>query len=435
MAVQFYNHIYRFDDDNDYNDLATYRKTGGFEALEKAIALGPDGILAEMRSGVIRGRGGAGFPAGIKWGFLPRDSDKPKYLAINADEGEPGTFKDNYILSHDPFPMIEGALICARALGITTIYCYIRGEFAKQIENVERAAKQCYDAGLMGKDIMGTAGFDCDFYVHPGAGAYICGEETAMLESIEGKPGQPRLKPPFPAVVGLFGCPTIINNVETLASVPLVINNGADWWNGLGIDGDGGSRMVGVSGHVKKPGLFEVAVGSSMKEIIYEVCGGILEDRALKAVIPGGASCPVLLPDEIDVPMSVDGLRTVDSMLGTCGIIVVAEGTCAVQCLLRLLEFYKHESCGQCTPCREGTGWVTRIVKQIEQGIAEQGDLDKLIDIADQIGGNTICAFGEAVSWPTLSWAKKFRAEFQAHIDQGGCPFEGKPLPLWQKPV
>jgi len=432
MAVQTYDYLLRDKHGRDYRDIAVYRAAGGYKAVTKAHEMGPDRVIDEVKKASVRGRGGAGFPAGIKWGFVPKDTNKPKYLVVNGDEGEPGTFKDNYYLSLDPHRLIEGCIITSLTLDIQTVYIYIRGEFFDQIATVDRAIADAYKAGFLGANVAGT-GKRVDIYTHSGAGAYICGEETALLESLEGKPGQPRLKPPFPAVVGAFGCPTVINNVETIASVPLIIERGADWFVGLGIDRDGGSRIVGVSGHVKRPGLFEVGVGANMKDIIYELAGGILEDRPLKAVIPGGSSCPVLRADEIDIPMTVDALREAGSMLGTCGIIVMAEGTCMVRALQRLSHFYAHESCGQCTPCREGTGWMARIVDDIEAGRARQEDLDQLVEIADQIGGNTICALGDAASLPVQSFLKKFRDDFQAHIDHKGCPHDG-PLPRWTRP-
>ncbi len=412
----------------DYRQLDVYRAAGGYKAVKKALTLGPDAVLAEMKKASVRGRGGAGFPAGIKWGFVPKDTSKPKYLVVNADEGEPGTFKDNYFLSEDPHRLIEGCIICMLTLGIGTCYIYIRGEFFKQIATTDAAIQQCYAAGILGDNASGS-GRRLDIHVHTGAGAYICGEETALLESLEGKPGQPRLKPPFPAVVGAFGCPTVINNVETLATVPLIIEHGADWFLGLGVERDGGSRIVGISGHVKRPGLYEVGVGVTLYDMIYGPGGGVLEDRAIKAVIPGGSSCPVLTADELDVPMTVDGMAKAGSMLGTCGIIVIAEGTCLVKCLQRISHFYAHESCGQCTPCREGTGWLARILDDLEAGRAQQADLDVLLDVADQIFGNTICALGDAAALPVQSFVRKFRAEFEAHVTHRGCPHDRIPLP------
>ena len=432
--VKLLDHLLRDKHGKDYRQLDVYKAAGGYAAAKKAITMGPDAVLAEMKKASVRGRGGAGFPAGIKWGFVPKDTTKPKYLVVNGDEGEPGTFKDNYYLSHDPHRLIEGCIICSLTLGIETVYIYIRGEFFTQIAAVEAAVAQCYAAKILGKNALGSKK-KLDVYVHTGAGAYICGEETALLESLEGKPGQPRLKPPFPAVVGAFGCPTVINNVETLASVPLIIEHGADWFLSLGVERDGGSRIVGISGHVNHPGLFEVGVGVTLREMIYGPGGGISEGRALKAVIPGGSSCPVLKPDEIDIPMTVDAMAKAGTMLGTCGIIVIAEGTCLLKCLQRISHFYAHESCGQCTPCREGTGWMARIIDDLEAGRGKMSDIAMLVDIADQIGGNTICALGDAASLPVQSFVKKFRAEFEAHVTHGGCPHASTPLPGWRKPA
>jgi len=426
--VKQYDYLLRSSHGKDYRQLAVYQAAGGYAGAKKALAIGPDAVIAEVKKASVRGRGGAGFPAGVKWGFVPKDTTKPKYLVVNADEGEPGTFKDNYFLSEDPHRLIEGCIICMTALAIGATYIYIRGEFFKQIKTVEEAIAECYRAGILGDNAMGT-GKRLDIYVHTGAGAYICGEETALLESLEGKPGQPRLKPPFPAVVGAFGCPTVINNVETLAAVPLIIENGADWFISLGIERDGGSRIVGISGHVNKPGLYEVGVGVTLFDMIYGPGGGVLEGRKIKAVIPGGSSCPVLTADELDVPMTVDSMAKAGTMLGTCGIIVISEGTCLVKCLQRISHFYAHESCGQCTPCREGTGWLARILDDLEAGRGNLSDLDVLLDVADQIGGNTICALGDAASLPVQSFVRKFRAEFEAHVTHQGCPHEHTPLP------
>ena len=428
MTLSTSQHLLRRGDGNDWTDLDVYRASGGYEAVAKAHAMGQDGVIEEMKKAVVLGRGGAGFPAGVKWGFVPKTTEKPKYLVINADEGEPGTFKDSYFLKEDPHRLLEGCIITSMALDMHTVYIYIRGEFSEQIATTWKAIRDCEAAGILGPDVMGT-GFELDIYVHPGAGAYICGEETALLESLEGKAGQPRMKPPFPAVVGAFGCPTLVNNVETIAAVPLVIEHGGTWFRDLGVERDGGVRVMGVSGHVKRPGLYELPSGANMKEVIYDIAGGILEDRALKAVIPGGSSCPVLTADEIDVPMTVAALKEQGSMLGTCGVIVIAEGTCLLRCLQRISHFYAHESCGQCTPCREGTGWLARIIDRIEAGDGTDGDIDELYDVASGIDGNTICALGEAAAWPVQSFVTKFRDEFQAHIDQGGCPYEGTSLP------
>lgn len=426
--VKLYDYLYRNGHQRDYRDLKVYQSQGGYEAAKKSIQMGPEKVIAEVKAASIRGRGGAGFPAGVKWGFLPKDSNKTKYLVINADEGEPGTFKDNHYLSDDPHRLIEGCIIAMLAMDIPMCYVFIRGEFFKQIETMDKALEQCYEAGIIGENALGS-GKRLDIYTHPGAGAYICGEETALLEALEGKPGKPRLKPPFPAIVGAFASPTVVNNVETIASVPLVIEHGAEWFASLGVERDGGTRIVGISGHVKNPGLYEVGVGVTLRDMIYGPGGGILEDRALKAVIPGGSSCPVLTPDEIDVRMTVDDMKAAGTMLGTCGIVVIAEGTCLVQSLRRISHFYKHESCGQCTPCREGTGWLARILDNLELGVGTSEDIDVLLDVADHIGGYTICALGDAASMPVQSFVRKFREEFEAHVEHQGCPYADSPLP------
>ncbi|MSP91571.1 MAG: NADH oxidoreductase (quinone) subunit F [Myxococcales bacterium] len=396
----------------DYTQLANYLARGGFGAWKKAVEMGRDKVHTEVRAANLRGRGGAGFPAGVKWGFLPKDG-RPRYLAINADEGEPGTFKDRYFLEEDPFQMLEGILLTSWVIGAHACYVYVRGEFWRAIDVCERAIAELYQAGWLGKNIQGS-GFDLDVYVHPGAGAYICGEETAMLESIEGKPGWPRLKPPFPANIGLFGMPTIVNNVETMACVPVIVNDGADAFNALGSPKNGGTKLVGVSGHVKRPGLYEVKMGTTMRAAIYELAGGILDDRELLCVIPGGSSCPFLTKDEIDVALDFDALKTIGSMFGTAGIVVMHDGTNMVEVLTRVAHFYKHESCGQCTPCRQGTGWLYAIAKRMGAGLAAAGDIDLLVSACNQIDGNTICAHGEAAAWPIRSIAQKFRPQLES---------------------
>lgn len=403
------------DPSKDWTNLDVHRKAGGFEAVKKAFSMDADEIINETKRSNLRGRGGAGFPTGVKWGFVPKQSEKPKYLAVNADEGEPGTFKDRYWLRKDPYPLIEGCIICAYALGINTTYIYIRGEFLEEIRIVENCIEQCRRAGLLGKNILGS-GFDMECWVHPGAGAYICGEETAMLSSLEGKAGQPKLKPPFPAVEGLFRCPTVVNNVETLVCVPLIIQNGGKWFADLGTERNGGPKVFGVSGHVKRPGLYEFPLGVNLKEVIYKHCGGILDDRPLKAVIPGGSSCPVLTPAEIDIPADFDSFKAVGSMLGTAGVIVIAEPTPLIEVLLRIARFYAHESCGQCTPCREGTGWMVRILENIKKGLATKREIGLLMDAAAKIEGNTICALGDAAAWPVKSFLQKFPEEFSRYV-------------------
>ncbi len=394
---------------------------GGFEPVRKALAMDPDAVTDEVKRASLRGRGGAGFPAGVKWGFLPKDNPKPRYLVVNADEGEPGTFKDRYFLERDPFPLLEGVIIASYAIRANVSYIYIRGGFVKQIRVVEDAIRQLYDRGFLGRNVLGT-GYSLDVYVHPGAGAYVCGEESALLESIEGKPGRPRNRPPFPAQVGLFGCPTIINNVETMACVPLVRRHGADAFLKMGVPGDGGPKIYCVSGHVKRPGLYEAPMGTNLKRIIFEFAGGTLDDRPILGVIPGGSSTPVLTADELDVAMDFNSMRAKGSMLGSAATVVFTEGTCPVAVLLRISRFYAHESCGQCTPCREGTGWLERVVESIEHGNGRPGDCDLLLSAAGQIQGNTICALGDAAAMPVQSFVTKFRADFERHIAEGRCP-------------
>jgi NADH-quinone oxidoreductase subunit F len=400
----------------DLTKLDEYKKLGGFGVWPKWVAQGPAAIHNEVKAANLRGRGGAGFPAGVKWGFLPNDG-RPRYLVVNADEGEPGTFKDRYFLEDDPFRLIEGCLLTSYALNIHTCYIYIRGEFWRAIDVMEKAIADARKAGWLGKDIQGS-GFDLEIYTHPGAGAYICGEETALIESIEGKPGQPRLKPPFPANIGLFGMPTIVNNVETLACVPVILEIGADGFNALGTPKNGGTKLVGVSGHVKKPGLFEVKLGLSLREIIYDLAGGILDDRELLGVIPGGSSCPFLTAEQVDqvTSMDFDGLKGVGSMFGTAGIVVMHDGTDLIDVLKRVTGFYRHESCGQCTPCRQGTGWLAAIVEKMDQGLADESHIDLLIDACTGIEGNTICALGEAAAWPVRSVATRFRPQLAQAI-------------------
>jgi NADH-quinone oxidoreductase subunit F len=409
--------------------LAVYRQTGGYQALEKALRMTPDEIIKVVTESNVRGRGGAGFPAGKKWSFVPKDSKKPKYLCVNADESEPGTFKDRYIMERDPHMMIEGAAIACRAVDAHTAFVYIRGEFGLAYVRLQQAVEEAYKAGILGKRVMGSD-FALDVVVHRGAGAYICGEETALIESLEGKKGQPRLKPPFPAVEGLFACPTVVNNVETLAAVPHIIARGAEWWRSLSkTAAEGGTKLVGVSGHVARPGVYEVNGGLTLREVIYEVAGGMRSaDRPLKAVIPGGSSCPIVLPNQIDISFDFDAMKKVGSLMGTGCPTVIEEGTCIVRLLRRVSRFYAHESCGQCTPCREGGDWLFKVINRLENGQGKVSDVDMLESIASKIEGHTICPFGEALAWPVRSYAKAFRDEFLRHAKEGKCPFG--PLPV-----
>jgi NADH-quinone oxidoreductase subunit F len=370
----------------------------------------------------LRGRGGAGFPAGVKWGFLPKDLSKHRILVINADEGEPGTFKDRLIMTKGPHLLIEGIVITSYALSVRNVYIYIRGEFVREAEIVQEAVDEAYAKGYLGKNIQGT-GFDLDVTVHRGAGAYICGEETSLINSLEGKRGWPRLKPPFPASVGAFGLPTIVNNVETIADVPWIITNGGEKFASLGMGKDGGTRLVCVSGPVNRPGVFELPVGVTLREIIDVHAGGMRDGKAIKAVIPGGSSTPVLRPDEIDVPYEIDSVHKIGSMVGSGAVIVIPEGTCMVRALSVLMNFYAHESCGQCTPCREGCGWLARVMKRIENGEGREGDVELILDVCDNMLGRTICPLADAAVMPAQSFIWKFREEFDRHIREKKCPY------------
>jgi NADH-quinone oxidoreductase subunit F len=398
------------------------QKSGGYGALKKALGMTPDGVIDQVKASGLRGRGGAGFPTGMKWQFVDKKSPKPKYICCNADESEPGTFKDHVLMERNPHLLFEGCLIGCYAIGAKVAYIYIRGEFYHVQQVLEAELKKAREAGFIGKNIFGS-GFDCEIYVHRGAGAYEAGEETALIESLEGKRAQPRLKPPFPAVEGLWGCPTAVNNVETLCNVPLIIDRGAEWFVSTGPEKNGGPKLFCISGHVKRPGTFEASMKTTLKELIYgeKFAGGIRGGHALKCVIPGGSSVPVLLPDQIDIPASFDGIAAAGSLLGSAGIIVMDETTCMVWAAENLLHFYKHESCGKCTPCREGGDWLHRILGKIERGDGEMKDLDLLMSIANNILGKTLCAFGDAAATPVLSTVKTFRAEYEAHIREGRC--------------
>ncbi|HSN90309.1 MAG TPA: NADH-quinone oxidoreductase subunit NuoF [Anaeromyxobacteraceae bacterium] len=405
--------------------LSTYRADGGYRTLEKALGMDPAAIVEEVKKSNLRGRGGAGFATGLKWTFLPKDV-RPRYLTVNADESEPGTFKDRYIIEHDPHLLLEGIAITCLALDIHLAYVYIRGEFARQARILEKAIQEARDAGILGQKLLGKKDFDLDVHVHRGAGAYICGEESALLESLEGKKGYPRLKPPFPAVVGLWGKPTIINNVETIANVPWIVEQGGAAFAALGVGKSGGTRLFCVSGHVNRPGVYERPVHYNLKKLIDEDCGGVVGGRKVKGVIPGGSSAPVLAGHEIDVSMEFDALKAAGTMAGSGGVIVFDDSTCMVRALARIAKFYAEESCGQCTPCREGTPWMERIVERIEHGHGTAEDVAKLEQVAGSVMGNTICALGDAAAMPVLSFVKKFRDEFLQHVEQHRCPFGEK---------
>src|SRR6476646_7501112 len=402
--------------------LADYVERGGYEALKKNISekIPPADVVAEVKKSALRGRGGAGFPTGLKWSFMPRQFPGDKYLVCNSDEGEPGTFKDRDILRYNPHSLFEGMAIAAYAMGCARGYNYVHGEIFEVYERCEEAIEEAYAAGLLGRNILGSD-FSFHLYNHHGYGAYICGEETALLESLEGKKGQPRFKPPFPASFGLYGKPTTINNTETFAAVPWIIRNGGEWFLNLGLPNNGGTKIFSVSGDVARPGNFAIKLGTPFSTLL-EMAGGMRDGRALKAVIPGGSSAPVLPADVMmATDMDYDSIAKAGSMLGSGAVIIMNDTRCMVRSLLRLSYFYFEESCGQCTPCREGTGWLWRVVDRIEHGQGRNEDLDLLVSVADNIAGRTICALGDAAALPVKSFIKHFRSEFQHHIDHKQC--------------
>jgi NADH-quinone oxidoreductase subunit F len=424
----------------DSHKLGVYAARGGWQAFRKALSLAPAALVDEVKKSNLRGRGGAGFPTGMKWSFIPKEA-RTVYLVVNADESEPGTCKDRELLAYDPHLLIEGMAIASYAVGCKHAYIYIRGEMMREAKIVQAAIDEAYAAGWLGKELPAVGGggaFKLDITLHRGAGAYICGEETGLLNSLEGKRGWPRLKPPFPAIKGLFNAPTVVNNVETIMNVPEIVMKGGDWFNGLGIGKSGGTRIVCVSGHVAKPGVYELPMGIPFRDLIYDVCGGIPNGRQLKGIIPGGSSMPPLDASEIDVPCEFDALMTdarikdvevrpgvpfdlgggrkLKTMAGSGGIVVFDDSTDVVALCARIMQFYAHESCGQCTPCREGSGWLSRVCKRLARGEGEAGDVELLANIANGIGGNTICALGDAAAWPMLGFLTKFRADFEARI-------------------
>ena len=414
--------LLRHEDVDGLRSLEGYVDDGGYGTARRVLTeMEPEKIIEEVKGSGLRGRGGAGFPTGMKWGFLPKDNPKPRYLLVNADESEPGTFKDRQIIENNPHLLIESSLLAAFAIQSHKAYIYIRGEFARGAEILEEAIAEAYEAGHLGVDIYGT-GFDLDLHVHRGAGAYICGEETGLIESLEGKRAYPRVKPPFPAVYGVFGSPTIVNNVETLCCVKPILERGAEWFKAIGPEKSPGPKLFCISGHVERPGVLELPMGTNLKEIIYDHCGGVRGGKQLKAVIPGGSSVPVLTADEIDVDMDFDSVSAAGSLLGSCGVIVMDEDTCMVRALRIIARFYHHESCGQCTPCREGTGWLERLLIGLEDGGAAERDLDLLMQVADNMMGNTVCVLADAAAMPVKSFVTKFRSEFEEHLRLGGCP-------------
>ena len=392
----------------------------GYQGLRKALTQKPNDIIEQVKASGLRGRGGAGFPTGMKWQFVLKDTPKPKYIACNADESEPGTFKDHVLMERNPHLLIEGCAISCYAIGAKVAYIYIRGEFFHVQQILEAELEKAYKAGYLGRNILGS-GFDCDIFVHRGAGAYEAGEETALIESLEGKRAQPRLKPPFPAVEGLYNCPTAVNNVETLCNVPLIVLDGAEWFAKLGPEKNGGPKLFCISGHVKKPGVYEASMNTTLRELIYDHAGGIRGDRPMKAIIPGGSSVPLLLPDQLDIPASFDSIQKAGSLLGSAGLIVLDDSVCMVWLAMNLLHFYRHESCGKCTPCREGCDWLYKLLLRLERGEGREKDLDLLFGVANNIVGKTLCAFGDAAATPVLSTMKLFRHEYEAHVREGRC--------------
>jgi NADH-quinone oxidoreductase subunit F len=399
--------------------LDVYLQHQGYSALKTALGRKPEEIIEMVKASGLRGRGGAGFPAGMKWQFVDKKTS-PRYIACNADESEPGTFKDHLLMERNPHLLLEGCAIGCYAIGAKVTYIYIRGEFFHVQAVLEKAIEEAYAKGYLGRNILGS-GFDCDVYVHRGAGAYEAGEETALLESLEGKRAQPRNKPPFPAVVGLYGKPTAVNNVETLCNVPLIIANGPEWYAALGPEKNGGPKLYCVSGHVRRPGVYEASMKTTLREIVEGMAGGVPEGRTLKAVIPGGSSVPILLPDQLDTPASFDGIQKAGSLLGSAAIIVLDDTTCMVWLAKNLLHFYRHESCGKCTPCREGTDWLLKILHKIERGEGQMRDLDLLQSISTNVAGKTLCAFGDAAVTPVLTTLTHFRHEYEAHVREGRC--------------
>jgi NADH-quinone oxidoreductase subunit F len=400
----------------NFHTIDVYLANGGYKTLKKALGMKPEEVTDEVKKSNLRGRGGACFPTGLKWTFMPKQTSKPKYLCVNGDESEPGTFKDREIFERNPHLLIEGIVIACYAMGITSAFLYIRGEYGKWVRMVEKALADAYANGFVGQNISGS-NFSTNVYVHKGAGAYICGEESALMNSLEGQRGYPRVKPPFPAQNGVWGCPTTINNVETIANVPVILDKGWEWYSKIGAAKHPGPILVGVSGHVKKPGVYEMPTGEPLLEIIYRYAGGIPGDKAIKALIPGGSSTMILRGDQLEgIRMDAESLKAAGSSVGTAGMIVMDENTDLIKVIARISKFYYHESCGQCTPCREGTGWLWKILKRFELGQAKKADIDLLMDIANNVEGNTICALGDAAAWPVQSMIRRFRDEFEKRV-------------------
>jgi NADH-quinone oxidoreductase subunit F len=404
-------------DERDLTKLSEYQAVGGYKALEKARGMEPQAIVDELIGSNLRGRGGAGFPMGRKASFLAKGTGKPTYLCVNADESEPGTFKDREIMLRNPHRLIEGCLVTAHGIESQNVFIYLRGEYLDVFEVMRAALSDAREAGLLG---------DVTIVLHRGAGAYICGEESALLESLEGKRGQPRSRPPFPAVSGLYGSPTLINNVQTIATVPPIIEHGAAWYTAIGPETSPGTVVFSLSGNVERPGNYELELGTTLRHLVYDLGGGIPDGRELKAIIPGGSSTTVMTPDLIDTPLDYNSVAEVGSQFGAAAVIVIDDRACMVQMALRSTQFYMHESCGKCTPCREGTRWMVQLLRKLEDGDAEQSELDLVLSVADRVMGKCLCALGDFAAGPVLEYARAFREEFQRHIDEGSCPFGGE---------
>jgi NADH-quinone oxidoreductase subunit F len=419
--------LFEHADERDLTRLAEYEQVGGYASLKKAIKMDREAVIDELQAANVRGRGGAGFPMGRKANFLPKpeESPNPIYLVANADESEPGTFKDREIMARIPHMFVEGVVIASHAIGASAAFIYIRGEYLAEFEILRDALEEARRAGLVGGNVLGS-GWSLPIVLHRGAGAYICGEETGLLESLEGKRGQPRTKPPFPATSGVYASPTLINNVETLATVPKILELGGAAYAKVGVENSTGTRLFSLSGNVVRGGNYELELGTSLRELIYDIGGGIGDGRELKAIIPGGSSVPVLTADEVDTKLDFDSMVQVGTMLGSGAVIVMDDRCCMVQLGLRVAQFYQHESCGKCTPCREGTRWMVDLLRKIEAGEATQSELDLLLDVCNRILGNCLCPLGDAAAMPVASYVAKFRDEFQQHLDEGACPFGGE---------
>jgi len=409
-------------DEADSFTFDGYKRHGGYNAALKALAMEPDAVIAQIKDSGLRGRGGAGFPTGMKWSFIPQGDGKEHYLVVNADESEPGTCKDMPLLMANPHVLIEGMIIASYAIRANYAFIYIRGEVVHVVRRVQQAIADAYKAGMLGKNIGGK-GYDLELVLHIGAGAYICGEETALLDSLEGFRGQPRLRPPFPAIAGLYARPTVVNNVESIASVPAIIDRGNEWFQSMGTEKSKGFTLYSLSGHVTNPGQIEATLGITLRELL-ELAGGVRAGHTLKFWTPGGSSTPLFTAEHLDVPLDYEGVAAAGSMLGTKALQIFDETTCIVRAVLRWTEFYKHESCGKCTPCREGTWWLVQMIRDLEAGKGTPADLDKLIDITNNIAGRSFCALADGAASPIISSIKYFRAEYEAHLTNGGCPFD-----------